>query len=362
MICPTCHTENRTEDRFCGECGAPLPAVNAAEGDGGVGEAPQPSLNGAVLRRVGTDDDARYKLGDRTMIGRQDTCNIVVKDPSISREHALITRLDDTYVIEDLFSTNGTTVNGRPCKGPVTLHSGDMVSVGAIDLQCEVEGAQTVFSPSASGDITLLDVAGGERFDANGAETEGSMAMESEPDSELPPAYSPLQDPGMDTREMPDFPASDSLPPALISTGALEPPTPGPLPAVAQVANGADTQVDRALKAAEELHEALVDLSHRIGESEAERNRLLAASQALEETNRRWAPVRAQLLEAQVALMALDELQPVVEDLAANPRDIGVLTRIAEHAESLRSLLNENIQLRHALQGAIDALDIGPPA
>ena len=138
MICPTCHTENRTEDRFCGECGAPLPAVNAAEGDGGVGEAPQPSLNGAVLRRVGTDDDARYKLGDRTMIGRQDTCNIVVKDPSISREHALITRLDDTYVIEDLFSTNGTTVNGRPCKGPVTLHSGDMVSVGAIDLQCAI--------------------------------------------------------------------------------------------------------------------------------------------------------------------------------------------------------------------------------
>lgn len=361
MICPTCNTENRMEDRFCGECGTPLSEANAPEGS--VEEEPQSSPNGAVLSRMGTDEDMRYRLGDRTMIGRQDSCNVVVKDSSISREHALITRLDDTYVIEDLFSTNGTTVNGRPCKGPVTLHSGDTVSVGAVELRFEVEGTEMPTSLGMSGDITLLGGAGSEPLEvANGAEAEGSQATMGEPDSGIPPGYSPLQDPGMDTREISEFPASNSLPPALISTGALEPPTPGPHPAVSPVADNADGQVERALKAAEELHDALLELSRRIGESESERNRLLGAAQQLEEANRRWASVRGQLFEAQGALMALGELQPVVEELAQNPRDIGVLSRIAEQAEPLRSLLNENIQLRRVLQAAIDALDMEPSA
>src|SRR5258708_38777008 len=53
-------------------------------------------------------------LLDRTsfVIGRSPGCDIVVVDESVSRKHARL-RVD-TLSIEDLFSTNGTRVQGRP--------------------------------------------------------------------------------------------------------------------------------------------------------------------------------------------------------------------------------------------------------
>ena len=46
-------------------------------------------------------------------IGRSETCEIVIKEPTLSRKHARITRAGDDWFIEDLFSTNGVTLNGE---------------------------------------------------------------------------------------------------------------------------------------------------------------------------------------------------------------------------------------------------------
>ena len=46
-------------------------------------------------------------------IGRSETCEIVIKEPTLSRKHARITRAGDYWFIEDLFSTNGVTLNGE---------------------------------------------------------------------------------------------------------------------------------------------------------------------------------------------------------------------------------------------------------
>src|SRR5580692_11654516 len=48
----------------------------------------------------------------RWVIGRADTCNVVVSDPAVSGVHCRVTQLGNQFLIEDLNSTNGTYVNG----------------------------------------------------------------------------------------------------------------------------------------------------------------------------------------------------------------------------------------------------------
>lgn len=62
---------------------------------------------------------------------------ICIQDQSISRPHARLEKLDDHWVLYDLGSANGTTVNGTPLlneKGRV-LHDNDMIAMGATILQ-----------------------------------------------------------------------------------------------------------------------------------------------------------------------------------------------------------------------------------
>ena len=61
---------------------------------------------------------------DEYSIGRSDSCDIVVREATLSRKHARIFRAGNDWYIEDLGSTNGLTVNGRK------LASGDRRCLG----------------------------------------------------------------------------------------------------------------------------------------------------------------------------------------------------------------------------------------
>ena len=67
------------------------------------------------------------------VVGRLADCDLMIEDPSVSKRHALL-RWDRTMrqcSLEDLGSTNGTTVNGSGLAGPEsTLKDGDGVSFG----------------------------------------------------------------------------------------------------------------------------------------------------------------------------------------------------------------------------------------
>jgi two-component system cell cycle response regulator len=66
-----------------------------------------------------------------TILGRTATANIVLQEPSASRQHARITvDAEGCYFIEDLGSTNGTFVCGRPVSS-APLESGDLVQIGS---------------------------------------------------------------------------------------------------------------------------------------------------------------------------------------------------------------------------------------
>ena len=68
-------------------------------------------------------------LGE-SLIGRAESCAIVVDSSAASRAHARLTVSGDRVTIEDLGSANGTTVDGQALTTPVTLHNGAEIAIG----------------------------------------------------------------------------------------------------------------------------------------------------------------------------------------------------------------------------------------
>ena len=70
------------------------------------------------------------------MIGRHHGCDVVLDEPSVSRHHARLVFRDDTWIVQDLASTNGTIVNGRRV-GRCELRPGDSVVLGDTCLKVD---------------------------------------------------------------------------------------------------------------------------------------------------------------------------------------------------------------------------------
>jgi hypothetical protein len=79
--------------------------------------------------------DRRFALdGDVVTVGRGAPSTLVLDDAFVSMAHARLRRLADGWVVEDLGSTNGTTLNGAPVSGPQPLAPGDQVTFGGVIL------------------------------------------------------------------------------------------------------------------------------------------------------------------------------------------------------------------------------------
>jgi hypothetical protein len=71
----------------------------------------------------------------RVVVGRSRECDIRVDDANVSRRHVEIVQESPTvWVVEDLGSTNGTEVNGRPLAGRARLDDGDSIAIGSTEL------------------------------------------------------------------------------------------------------------------------------------------------------------------------------------------------------------------------------------
>ncbi|MEW6227150.1 MAG: DUF3662 and FHA domain-containing protein [Bacillota bacterium] len=84
-----------------------------------------------VLPGEGNSERVCALEGERVVIGRAASCDIVVCDPGVSRRHAEITRNGGRFCITDLQSTNGTFVNGRRVSRQL-LADGDLISLGRV--------------------------------------------------------------------------------------------------------------------------------------------------------------------------------------------------------------------------------------
>jgi hypothetical protein len=73
-------------------------------------------------------------------IGRRPTNDIHIDNLAVSGDHARVMTVGDESVLEDMDSTNGSTVNGAPATRQ-PLHHGDVVGVGRYQLKYVNEAA-----------------------------------------------------------------------------------------------------------------------------------------------------------------------------------------------------------------------------
>jgi hypothetical protein len=75
-----------------------------------------------------------YPVTDDTTIGRGSKNAIIVRDPAVSRYHAVVRRNGATYALE-VMGESGTLLNGTPVIGRTVLTEGDTIDVAITSLR-----------------------------------------------------------------------------------------------------------------------------------------------------------------------------------------------------------------------------------
>lgn len=125
-------------------------AVVAVSLNGSVGRR-APAQAGTVRARqarlvvvrageTGLARGAQFVLAGTMLVGRDGEAGIVLGDGSVSTRHATIERVDGSWVVADLGSTNGTFVDGRQVgRAGATLRPRGQVTFGNVVLQLLVD-------------------------------------------------------------------------------------------------------------------------------------------------------------------------------------------------------------------------------
>ena len=132
-FCPHCGAQlARPGATFCSTCGRPLQP--RATPSGVVGAPPR-----LVVQLPGRAEETFVISRPTVTIGRDPGNDLPIDETipgwqTVSREHALISRHDRGYVIEDLGSQNGVRVNGRLTPKNL-LRNGWQVTVGSVSFR-----------------------------------------------------------------------------------------------------------------------------------------------------------------------------------------------------------------------------------
>jgi FHA domain-containing protein len=97
--------------------------------------------------------------GEQIVLGRDPGCDIALEGRLISRRHARICRVGQSYTLEDLGSRNGTAVNGQPLDGARVLRDGDQIELGGVGRLIFVDGDSTSTRPMPHAVGVWLDAA-----------------------------------------------------------------------------------------------------------------------------------------------------------------------------------------------------------
>jgi pSer/pThr/pTyr-binding forkhead associated (FHA) protein len=155
VFCNQCGQQNPEDAHFCSRCGAPLLRPGAGGGPpdqtstmniGGIADdgpeadpsdiSPEVLPTGTALLVVkrGPNAGSRFLLDeDLTTAGRHPDSDIFLDDVTVSRRHAEFVRSDDSFLVRDVGSLNGTYVNRERIE-QADLASGDEVQIGKFRL------------------------------------------------------------------------------------------------------------------------------------------------------------------------------------------------------------------------------------
>ena len=89
--------------------------------------------------------------GSRFLIGRDESCDLVIDDPKVSREHAVIVPASGPLrMIRDLGSANGILVDGRRLQGPVGFST-------EVAKEAQLSGGEWLHFGDTPVRVTLMD-------------------------------------------------------------------------------------------------------------------------------------------------------------------------------------------------------------
>src|SRR5437763_292051 len=67
--------------------------------------------------------------GEKIVLGRNAECGIIINLPAVSREHAMIRRIQGKFYLEDLRSRNKTFLNGQEVGTRTLLKNNDRIRI-----------------------------------------------------------------------------------------------------------------------------------------------------------------------------------------------------------------------------------------
>ncbi|TWT56676.1 Glycogen accumulation regulator GarA [Thalassoglobus neptunius] len=104
--------------------------------------------------QTGKHKGRKIRLTDReTMIGRGEDSKIRIGSSDVSRHHCILVAQENSLLVRDLQSRNGTFINGRPVEGEMELLAGGTLSVGPMMFQ--FIGDPTAETPKPEVKITI---------------------------------------------------------------------------------------------------------------------------------------------------------------------------------------------------------------
>jgi pSer/pThr/pTyr-binding forkhead associated (FHA) protein len=107
-----------------------------------------------LIVRGGPDAGREHALPERVVVGRSPAADVVLTDPTVSRRHLELRMDGTTVVVEDLGSSNGTSVNGEEIEIATRLGEGDRIGLGATELEVVMEtGASPTSTPTTPTEI-----------------------------------------------------------------------------------------------------------------------------------------------------------------------------------------------------------------
>ncbi len=90
----------------------------------------EPSPPGYLVLMVGGRGSQVFPLRGTIHLGRDKSNSVVVADHKVSRHHATLTPIDDTFILIDQGSANGTYLNGVLVSQPSRLKHSDKILLG----------------------------------------------------------------------------------------------------------------------------------------------------------------------------------------------------------------------------------------
>jgi hypothetical protein len=83
----------------------------------------------SLIAQAGPLNGQRWILKSDILVGRDESCHVVIQNRQVSRYHARFMLLPQGVQLEDLESKNGTHINGHEVLDPVILQDGDVIQI-----------------------------------------------------------------------------------------------------------------------------------------------------------------------------------------------------------------------------------------